>query len=378
MPQGVRVRVSPPAQILLHLMLIQEFISKEISAEVNEVSFSWESPSNIALVKYWGKNLDQTPKNPSISFTLSDCKTTTSVLFKKIKNTSKIIDFELFFEGERNISFRTKIEKFFSTIVAYCPFLLNYHLTISSSNSFPHSSGIASSASAMSALSLCIMSLEKELTLIDDEFFYKKASFISRIGSGSACRSIYGGINFWGTHSDFSFGSDLYSTQISKSISSKFHNYRDAILIIDEGKKEVSSSVGHELMNDNPFSQIRFKLAKNNISKLMRILESGNLNEFCNLVESEALMLHSLMMSSTPSYVLMKPATLSVINLIREFRKDSNIPVCFTLDAGANVHILFPENFSQEVINFIKKRLSVFCVKQKYILDFMGKGPKQI
>tara|TARA_B100000963_G_scaffold44683_2_gene33321 strand:+ start:3865 stop:5001 length:1137 start_codon:yes stop_codon:yes gene_type:complete len=377
-PQGVRVRVSPPAQILLHLMLIQEFISKEISAEVNEVSFSWESPSNIALVKYWGKNLDQTPKNPSISFTLSNCKTTTSVLFKKIKNTSKIIDFELFFEGERNISFRTKIEKFFSTIVAYCPFLSNYHLTISSSNSFPHSSGIASSASAMSALSLCIMSLEKELTLIDDEFFYKKASFISRIGSGSACRSIYGGINFWGTHSDFSFGSDLYSTQISKSISSKFHNYRDAILIIDEGKKEVSSSVGHELMNDNPFSQIRFKLAKNNISNLMRILESGNLNEFCNLVESEALMLHSLMMSSTPSYVLMKPATLSVINLIREFRKDSNIPVCFTLDAGANVHILFPENFSQEVINFIKKKLSVFCVKQKYILDFMGKGPKQI
>ena len=374
----MRVRVSPPAQILLHLMLIQEFISKEISAEVNEVSFSWESPSNIALVKYWGKNLDQTPKNPSISFTLSDCKTTTSVLFKKIKNTSKIIDFELFFEGERNISFRTKIEKFFSTIVAYCPFLSNYHLTISSSNSFPHSSGIASSASAMSALSLCIMSLEKELTLIDDEFFYKKASFISRIGSGSACRSIYGGINFWGTHSDFSFGSDLYSTQVSKSISSKFHNYRDAILIIDEGKKEVSSSVGHELMNDNPFSQIRFKLAKNNISKLMKILESGNLNEFCNLVESEALMLHSLMMSSTPSYVLMKPATLSVINLIREFRKDSNIPVCFTLDAGANVHILFPENFSHEVINFIKKKLSVFCVKQKYILDFMGKGPKQI
>jgi len=362
----------------LHLMLIQEFISKEISAEVNEVSFSWESPSNIALVKYWGKNLDQTPKNPSISFTLSDCKTTTSVLFKKIKNTSKIIDFELFFEGERNISFRTKIEKFFSSIVGYCPFLSDYHLTISSSNSFPHSSGIASSASAMSALSLCIMSLEKELTLIDDEFFYKKASFISRIGSGSACRSIYGGINFWGTHSDFSFGSDLYSTQISKSISSKFHNYRDAILIIDEGKKEVSSSVGHELMNDNPFSQIRFKLAKNNISKLMRILESGNLNEFCNLVESEALMLHSLMMSSTPSYVLMKPATLSVINLIREFRKDSNIPVCFTLDAGANVHILFPENFSQEVINFIKKKLSVFCVKQKYILDFMGTGPKQI
>ena len=96
MPQGVRVRVSPPAQIHFHLMIIQEFTCKEIKREVDEISFSWESPSNIALVKYWGKNSDQTPKNPSISFTLSDCKTTTSVSFKRRVDKSDNIDFEFF------------------------------------------------------------------------------------------------------------------------------------------------------------------------------------------------------------------------------------------------------------------------------------------
>ena len=378
MPQGVRVRVSPPAQILFHLMIVQDFIASEVTNKIQEISFSWESPSNIALVKYWGKNPDQTPKNPSISFTLSDCKTKTSVTFKRIEKKSDEIDFDLIFEGNKNTSFRPKIVKFFSKIQNYCPYLLNYHLLISSSNSFPHSSGIASSASSMSALSLCIMSLEKKLTTIDDDFFFKKASFISRIGSGSACRSIYGGVNFWGKHKALNNSSDLYSIKLNKNISPKFNNYRDVILLIDEKEKEVSSSVGHELMNNNPFSKVRFAAANNNIINLMRILKSGDLIDFCELVESEALMLHSLMMNSNPSYILMKPETLTVIERIQDFRKESEIPVCFTLDAGANVHVLFPDKFSNDVMTFIKKNLSPLCKNGKFISDSIGLGPKQI
>ena len=76
-------------------MIVQDFIASEVTNKIQEISFSWESPSNIALVKYWGKNPDQTPKNPSISFTLSDCKTTTSVLFKRIDKNSKVVDLSL-------------------------------------------------------------------------------------------------------------------------------------------------------------------------------------------------------------------------------------------------------------------------------------------
>lgn len=377
MPQGVRVRVSPPAQIHFHLNL-DEFISGEIKNEVDELSFSWESPSNIALVKYWGKLSNQTPKNPSISFTLSNCKTTTNVVFKRLPKSNDLVAFDFYFENKLNIDFRPKIEKFFSSITKYCPYLLDFRLTIRSSNSFPHSSGIASSASGMSALSLCIMSLEKELTEIDMNYMFQKASFISRIGSGSACRSIYGGINFWGNHQETSKSSDFYSVRMDEHISSKFDNYRDTILIIDNQAKEVSSSVGHKLMDNHPFSEIRFEQANQNISKLKSILSSGDLNKFCDLVEKEALMLHSLMMSSDPSYILMRPETLIVITKIQKFRKTFKIPVCFTLDAGANVHVLYPDNYSNQVEDFIKDELLSYCENKKFISDIIGDGPKQI
>jgi diphosphomevalonate decarboxylase len=359
-------------------MNLNDFKSVKIINEISQRKYSWESPSNIALVKYWGKNTDQTPKNPSISFTLSNCKTTTNVEFTKSSLKSDSVDFEIIFEGQKNKKFRPKIEKYFSNILEYCPYLINYDIIINTNNSFPHSSGIASSASGMSALSLCIMSFENDLTdLGNKEYFYKKASFLSRIGSGSACRSIYGGINLWGANDEFKNSSDLYSIKLEENISSNFDNYRDTILIIDKNEKEVSSSVGHELMNDHPFSKLRFSQAFENISKLNSILKSGNLREFCLLVESEALTLHSLMMSSDPSYLLMKPETLSVINLIQEFRKSTNIPVCFTLDAGANVHVLYPDENSNEVSGFIKNTLSKFCVNRKFIDDNIGKGPKQ-
>ena len=118
MPQGVRVRVSPPAQIHFHLNL-DEFISAEIKNEVDELSFSWESHSNIALVKYWGKFSNQTPKNPSISFTLSNCKTTTNVVFKRLPKSNDLVAFDFYFENKLNIDFIPKIEKFFTSIIKY-------------------------------------------------------------------------------------------------------------------------------------------------------------------------------------------------------------------------------------------------------------------
>ena len=131
-------------------------------------------------------------------------------------------------------------------------------------------------------------------------------------------------------------------------------------------------------MDNHPFSQIRFEQANQNILKLKSIFSSGDLNQFCDLVEKEALMLHSLMMSSEPSYILMKPETLIVITKIQKFRKKSKIPVCFTLDAGANVHVLFPDNYSEQVEDFIKDELLSYCENKKFISDIVGDGPKQI
>jgi diphosphomevalonate decarboxylase len=176
----------------------KDFISKPFSSVIENGSFQWSAPSNIALVKYWGKKDKQIPANPSISFTLNNCKTITKLTFvkhfDKLSVTNGNFSFDLLFEGKPKEDFKPKIQKFFERIEIYCPYLKDYHFTIDTENTFPHSSGIASSASGMAALAMNIMSLEKALNpAMTEDFFYQKASFLARLGSGSACRSIYGG-----------------------------------------------------------------------------------------------------------------------------------------------------------------------------------------
>ena len=79
-------------------------------------------------------------------------------------------------------------------------------------------------------------------------------------------------------------------------------------------------------------------------------------------------------MSSNPYFILMKPNTLEIINDIWKFREDTKIPVCFTLDAGANVHLLYPESVKEEVLEFIKKNLVGYCQNEHYICDEVGSG----
>ncbi|VAW23223.1 Diphosphomevalonate decarboxylase, partial [hydrothermal vent metagenome] len=333
------------------------------TAKITNGSVTWKTPSNIALVKYWGKQEPQIPKNPSISFTLDACFTLTTLEYKKrmvaersrSNNQYKVIstplnhhdyNFDIYFEGEKKDDFKPKIEKFFERIEKYVPFLKNYDFIIKSRNSFPHSSGIASSASGMSALALSIMSLERLLSGVEmtDEYFYKKASFLARLGSGSASRSIEGPVVVWGKHKEIKDSSNLYGIKFPSKIHKNFKNYHDTILLVDEGEKQVSSTVGHQLMNNHPFAEQRFLQANENISKLSKILQNGNLKEFISLVESEALTLHAMMLTSNPYFMLMKPNTLKIINEIWGFRAETDSNICFTLDAGANVHVLFPES----------------------------------
>lgn len=338
----------------------------------------WKSPSNIALIKYWGKRENQVAANPSISFTLDVCTTTTSISYVKLNEKSSGFSFELFFEGEIKEDFRPKVETFFKRIEKYLPFLKRYHFIIETSNSFPHSSGIASSASGMSALALCLMDLEKRLNPeMDTAFFKKKASFLARLGSGSACRSIEGDIVQWGHHENTVGSSNLYAIKYPYKVHDVFKNYQDTILLVDKGQKQVSSTIGHDLMYGHPFANQRFDQAHENLTKLKSIFVEGNLNEFVKIVESEALTLHAMMMTSQPYFILMKSNTLEIINKIWAFRMTSKTHVCFTLDAGANVHVLYPENEKKKVYEFIKTELLGHCENGQHICDRLGVGAKK-
>ena len=349
--------------------------SKRSTASHNAV---WKAPSNIALVKYWGKHGAQLPKNPSISFTLSKCATTTEVSFFR-KKVDENPTFEFYFEKKEQPDFHPKINQFLQRIIPYFIGLKDYHLKISSHNSFPHSSGIASSASAMAALSLCIMDFEKQINdELTDEDFFKKASFLARLGSGSAARSLKGPLTLWGQSPSFSNSSDLYAVPLGPDIHSIFKTYCDTILIVDRGKKKVSSSVGHKLMQDHPFAAKRFEQAHQNCEALKAVLVNGDLEQFIEITESEALSLHAMMMTSSPRYILMQPDTLNVINKVWDFRAETGLPLSFTLDAGANVHLLYPEAYREKVIAYVKSDLVSHCESGQFIEDQVGEGAKKI
>jgi diphosphomevalonate decarboxylase len=354
------------------------FIPSKYSQTLGQGNFSWSAPSNIALVKYWGKKGNQLPANPSISFTLNNCKTITKLAFAKKQNDGNF-SFDLLFEGQPKEDFKPKIQKFLERIAVYLPFLKEYHFTIDTQNTFPHSSGIASSASGMAALAMNLMSLEKALNpAMTDEYFYQKASFLARLGSGSACRSVQGSVVAWGENKAITGSSDLFGVPFSGTIHNNFKNYQDTILLVDKGEKQVSSTLGHDLMHDHPFAERRFEQAHDNLAQLKTILENGNIDDFIKIVESEALTLHAMMMTSMPYFILMKPNTLQIINAIWKFRTETKTPVCFTLDAGANVHVLYPENTKEMVLQFIKDELVGYCQNGQYICDEIGNGAELI
>lgn len=333
----------------------------------------WQSPSNIALVKYWGKRDVQLPQNPSISFTLKNCRTETSVFFEK----SDRFSIAFYFEGKMNALFESKIKDFIKDNIDYFPFLLHTELIIHSHNTFPHSSGIASSASSMSAFVMCLLDMERILKG-KDSVSMQKGSYFSRLASGSACRSMIPTAALWGDTEGYPGSSDMYAIPLEKEIAPVFKTFHDSILIVSDAKKEVSSRAGHALMQTNPYAEARYATARKDTAELLQAMKTGDLETFIRITESEAMQLHALMMCSEPPYILMKPNTLAIINAIHDFRKETDIPVCFTLDAGPNVHILYPDEESEIVERFIMDELESYCVGGQWIADQIGNGASKM
>jgi len=300
----------------------------------------WKTPSNLALIKYWGKYGRQLPQNPSISLTLQNAYTDTKMTYAIKETKGDVIDLDFYFEGKANQAFKDKLVRFLESITDIFPFLYQVQLKIESHNSFPHSAGIASSASSMGALALCLCSLEQRIfgSLNEESAFLQKASF-------------------------------------QDSVHSVFHSFHDDILIASRGEKSVSSRAGHALMEGNIYSANRYAQARQRFSELMSVLKAGDLDRFGEISENEALTLHALMMTSEPSYILMRPNTLQMIEKVRAYRQETKHPLYFSLDAGPNLHLLYPDAIKREVKEFIQSDLVQFCEDGEVIDDQVGMGP---
>ena len=336
---------------------------------------SWECPSNIALIKYWGKKPGQLPMNPSLSFSLKKAQTKTSVRIEPA-NFRKV---EFLFEGKPS-SFAGRVEKYLASMSLEHDWLNNYAFYIESENTFPHSTGIASSASAYGALALCLVDLKQQVT--EKEFttqqFFQKASRWARLGSGSACRSVFPSFALWGRLEGIPNSTDCNAIPMTEKFHPAYQSLRDAVLLVDSSKKEVSSSAGHELMNAHDFKDARMAQAHSHLRQLLEVMRVGDHQRFFQLIEKEALSLHALMMTSNPSFILLNPNSLKVITKIREFRQQTRLAVGFTIDAGPNIHLLYFEQDKPQVHRFIEDELLALTENGQWLDDCIGNGPRKL
>jgi diphosphomevalonate decarboxylase len=236
----------------------------------------------------------------------------------------------------------------------------------------------------MSALALCLCEIDYKLKSHMDSKFelseqnLKFASTIARLLSGSAARSLFPIGSIWGKNEIAANSSDLFASRISNTIHPLFKDLNDAILIVSDIEKAVSSSDGHRLMDNHVHRESRIANANVNFSKLMTVLVEGNFEKFSEISEMEALDLHAMMFTSVPSFILLSPNSLLMIQEIRKFRKETKIPITFTIDAGPNLHVLYPEHVKEQVNEFLNINFLKTNIIKKIIFDKVGFGPKRI
>ncbi len=360
-------------------MTNSDFAGSKLTTVLSEpLTVSWQSPSNIALVKYWGKTGHQLPVNPSLSMTLSKAYTE-SILTAFPRADEGSVELDFWFEGQQNAAFGERMNKYLQSVTDIFPWLGQVSLKLETRNTFPHSAGIASSASAFGALALCLCSLDAEFSgiLLDENEFRFKASYAARLGSGSACRSVFPGFSVWGLSKALPGSSDLVAVPVPE-VHPVFKTLHDTIIIVNKKEKSVSSSEGHSRMIGHPFADARIKQAGNNTTGLLEAIKNGNKQKFIQIVECEAFTLHALMMTSEEGFMLMLPETVRIITRIQQLRKETGLQICFTLDAGPNIHLLYFEDQIEQVQKLIVEDLLKNNEQNMLIDDLYGNGPVKV
>lgn len=308
---------------------------------------------NIAFIKYWG-NKDDTlrlPLNGSISMNLAELFTSTTVVFEPRLKAD-----QLWLNGvsDRGAAL-SRVSAFLEIIRRLSGEAL--FATVRSENNFPSDAGIASSASAFSALALAA---SKAIGLDLSE---KDLSRLARRGSGSACRSIPTGFVEWlpGTSDDDSFAYSFATPDHWALV--------DCIVLLETTKKSTSSTSGHALASTSPIQSARVADAPRRLAACKQAILERNFSALAEVVEQDSNLMHAVMMTSQPPIYYLSPLSLKVMKKVVEWRRNG-LPVCFTIDAGANVHCICPE----DSMDLVVKRLSGLKEVGEILVSAVGSG----
>lgn len=314
-----------------------------------------KGPINIALIKYWGKEDEEliTPLNNSISLTLdmntfyTETKITIQQIEKNINNEIKENIITLTINGKPfNVTNRIKnvFKKFFSLNIPICKELssLLLDIKIESMNTFPIASGCASSASSMAALVLAITSALNLQNILSKT----ELSKIARMGSGSACRSIFGGVSEWVTGvGELSFAQQLYKND--------YWDLGVKLIIVNQKEKDVSSSIGMKITKETSelFKYRINHVVKNNIEKLKKSLEEKDFSNLAEVIIKDSNNFHACCRDSYPTINYLNEESDFIMKCVYTLNKINEKNICaYTFDAGSNAFLIY-ENKNKRIID---------------------------
>jgi len=310
--------------------------------------------ANIALIKYWGKR-DITLNLPavgSISLTLKALKTRTKITYSSDFDKDNLIINGM--NGSE--SQRIRVEKFLDIIRKKTG--KSQFAAIESENNFPTGAGLASSASAFAALSLAA-SQASGLKLSK-----KDLSELSRRGSGSATRSIYGGIVEMQKGKDLNGKEDI-AVQLAPS---DYWDLRIMVLITSGEEKKIGSTEAMKLSaSTSPYYQNWITSSEKDLAEMRTAISKKDFEKLGDLAEFSALKMHALTISSRPPVLYWNSTTLKLIEEVRKLRKNG-IPAYFTIDAGPQVKVItLPDH-----LNSLRKHFSSFHGVENIIESNLG------
>lgn len=315
------------------------------------------APANIAFIKYWGKKDEKlhTPLNASISMNLSAATTTTTVEFSQ-DYTQDHIEFS-FHKKDFSDKEKQRIIEHLDRIRGLAKSSL--YAKVVTKNSFPKSAGIASSASGFAALTLACAGV-LDLTLSE-----KELTILTRLGSGSACRSIPDGFVYWkeGESSDESYAYSLYP--------SSYWDLRDIVVIVDTEEKSVSTTGGMKRIKTSPFWKDRILGIPAKIGAVQYALKHKNIKDLGVVIEEDCVNMHAVAMTQNPPLFYWNENTMKIIHAVGQWRREGLL-VYFTIDAGPNVHLIFEAKDEQAIVGKVRKMSGV----QQIIVNKPARGAR--
>ncbi|MFO8068959.1 MAG: diphosphomevalonate decarboxylase [Alkalibacterium sp.] len=297
--------------------------------------------TNIALIKYWGKENEELiiPMNNSLSLTLDAFYTETKVTFDENLKTDE-------FYLDDMIQDLAELEKVKTVLnIVRGKAGIKARAKVESHNHVPTAAGLASSASGLAALAGAA-SLAAGLDLSEREL-----SKLARRGSGSASRSIYGGFAEWqkGTNDDTSYAVPIDDANWDIGM---------LFIVVNDKKKEVSSREGMlRTVKTSPFYQGWLNTLDADLSAIKDAIDQQDLHAVGAIAERNALKMHATTLGANPPFTYWSPDSMKAMDAVRDLR-EKGYSVHFTMDAGPNVKLICKQSQLAEIKSHLLKDFS--------------------